>query len=69
MSALVHWAYVGAYIAWFNWVSHSIITLDALGRPPRPSNHDILEAKDDHTQDLSSACQRIMDIAKSGIEV
>lgn len=36
--ALVQWAYVDDYMAWFYRVSHPIMTPNASGRPLRPSN-------------------------------
>lgn len=47
------------------------MTQDVAWAPPRYANHDILEekwAKDDHTTDLLSVCQRITMIVRYVIE-
>lgn len=62
------WAYVSNYMKWFYRVSHPIMILDALGRPPRPANHEVLKARDDHTEDVSAFCQCVVQQGRSGIE-
>ncbi|XP_058774201.1 uncharacterized protein LOC131648465 [Vicia villosa] len=37
------WQYVEGYVIWFYTVSHPIMTLDALGHPPRSAHEKILE--------------------------
>ena len=49
MQAPISWHCVEGYVTWFYTVSHPIMTLDALGRPPRPAHEDILDNQ--HTQD------------------
>lgn len=41
---------------------------DAPGMPPRPTNQEILKARDDHTKDVSAVCQRVVEMGKAGIE-
>lgn len=69
MSASVHGAYVDGYMTWFYKVSHLIMTPYTLRIPHKPSNQDVLEARDDHTYDISSICRCIEDMAVSGIYV
>lgn len=64
---VVQWAYVQCYITWFYRVSHPIMIQNARGRPLKSSKQEILEVKDDHTHDVLSVCQRIMDMARSDI--
>lgn len=55
-------------ITWFNKVSQPIMIPCAPGRPPRPFNHERLEVRDDHTQDILLIYQGIMDTAGSNID-
>ena len=68
VSTPVNWAYAYCYITWFYGVSHPIMTPYTPGRSPRPSNQNILEARNDHTQDVISVCQRIVDMWRSSIK-
>lgn len=66
--APIHWAYTKGYLTWLYRVSHPIMTPNTHGRPPRPSNKEVLKAKDDHTQDISNIFRHNMDMARSDIE-
>lgn len=55
-------------MAWFYMVSHPIMTPYALGRPPRPANQEILEAQDNHTEDVTTICWHVWEMGKSCIE-
>lgn len=55
-------------MTWLYTMSHPIMTPGTSRRPHKPSNQEIMEARDDHTQDVSITCQPIMDMEKLGIE-
>lgn len=40
----------------------------ALGRPPRSSNQEVFEGRDDHTEDVATIYRRIVDMEILGIE-
>lgn len=44
------------------------MTPDAPGRPPRLVNLEVLNVRDDHTEDVSADCQCVMKTDKADIE-
>lgn len=44
------------------------MTLDALGRPTRPTNHEVFEAWDDHIDSVTTVCPRVMEMSRAVIE-
>lgn len=55
-------------MTWFYRVSHAIMTPNALERPPSSANQEVLEAWDDHNEDISAVCQCIVKMGRVGIE-
>lgn len=45
-----------------------MITPNAPGRSPTPSNQEVLEVKNDHIEDATAVCLCVMDMGKLGIE-
>lgn len=66
--AHIKWVYEDNYMTWFYMVSHLIMTLDPSGRPPRSSNQEVLEAQDDHIEDVIVVCQRVWEMGRAGIK-
>lgn len=58
-------------MTWFYTMSHLVMTLNALRRPPSLAHEEILEngkARDNHVVDVSPICQNIMWIKRGGLE-
>lgn len=49
-------------MTWFYRVLYHIMTPNTLGKSHRLANHEVLEAKDNHTKDVSAVCWRIVEI-------
>lgn len=64
----VHWAYDDDYMTWFYRVSHPIMTPNAPGRPLRPTNYEVLEAQDDHTESVTTVYRRVVGMGITDIE-
>lgn len=52
----------------FYRMSHHIMAPSAPGRPPRPTNQEVLEAQDDHTENVTSVSQRVVEMCKEDLE-
>lgn len=55
-------------MTWFYRVPHYIMTSDAPGRPPRPTNQEVLEVQDDQTESVMMVCRRVVEMDKAGIK-
>lgn len=66
--AFVYWSYLDGFMTWFYSMSHPIMTPDAPERPHRPANCEVLEARDGHTEDVSTICRCIVEMGRSDIE-
>ena len=44
------------------------MTTNAPRRPHRPANQKGLEAKDNHTEDVSTGSRRVVEMSRAGIE-
>lgn len=55
-------------MTWFYRVSHPIMKTKTFGILFRPTNQEVLEAKDDHIEDVSAVCRCIREMERLDTE-
>ncbi|XP_058762964.1 uncharacterized protein LOC131636367 [Vicia villosa] len=63
----VYWTCVKGYMTWLYRLSHPIITPDTLGEPPRPTNQEVLEIRDEQLENMETVCWRVVEMGRDHV--
>ena len=55
-------------MTWFYKVSHTIMTSNASGEPPRSGNHEVLVVHDEQAESVKTVCRRVAEMGRATIE-